>query len=190
DQQRPLVKTIGRNLISGERCGDDRRARLLAAQRVLQCGWNGRKIARAHGGSHGGSEGIDGAPRFEPFVVRHEEQSVPAIEQLGDADRAGEREAVLILAVGRFVGGKLGWALGVFEEIRLGVKAVVAEEFEGRSVIFVAAAFRRHVHLPGCASEFGWIDTGLYLNSCNASTDGSTMYRLKLISVFVMPSSV
>jgi hypothetical protein len=106
------------------------------------------------------------------------------LKSLGIRNRTRQRKAILILPVTGF--RRRGWE----KVVGPGVESVVAQEFEGRSVERVGPGFGRHIYSPHFPAEFRRIDPLCTLNSCSASTDGRTMYRLKSMSVLVTPSSV
>ena len=95
-------------------------------------------------------------PSPQRLIVRHEEQLVPPVEQLGNADRAIDLETEIVP-----LEGILGLVIGG-ERVRRCIQLVVAQELEQRAVILVAARLRQHVDLRGFMAELGRIDAGLH----------------------------
>ena len=115
------------------------------------------KVTSAHLSGRQVVDALHLAALAEPLVVRHEEEAILAIEQLGDRHRAAEREAELVPLEGVLFGAVGG------EGIVLGIQFVVAEELIERAVIGVAAALGGDVDLGGSAAEFSGIYTTLHL---------------------------
>ncbi len=63
-----------------------------------------------------------------PFVVDHEEEAVLAVEDVGNRDRSGEHESVVVIFIGERGGERSGIVVVIPESIRV----VVAKEVERR----------------------------------------------------------
>jgi hypothetical protein len=93
-------------------------------------------------------------PLDEPLVVGHEEQSIPAVEELLNDDGAVDLEAIIVPLERRDAGfgsGELVWER---------VEVVVADQLEERTVLDVSAGFGKHVDLRRFMAELGRIHAG------------------------------
>src|SRR6266853_6349688 len=90
-------------------------------------------------------------PLPQPLVIRHEEQFVPAVVELGNDDGAVNLVAEVVPLEGRLDGTYRG------KRVRDGIEFVVADELKKRTVIGVAAGLGEHVDLRRLMTEFGGI---------------------------------
>ena len=126
----------------------------VAVARVLA------EIAAQDGLRRLGIRGIRETDSGIPFVVDHEEEAVLAVEDVGNRDRSGEHESVVVVFIGERLRGRSGIEVVIPECVRV----VVAQEVEPGAVIIVGAALGDHVDLGRVVTVLGGIDAGLHLH--------------------------
>ena len=123
---------------------------------VAHHGADGRQIPVAHRHGRHTEQALLLIAETKTFVIAHEEQLVFSVEPLAELDRTAEREPVLI---------PLKWTLfrrGARKSIWQRIEFVVAQKFEHRAVIRVAARLGRHAHLAQLAPKLGRVHAGLH----------------------------
>ena len=174
--QRDRVQPVGGNDVAGEgqsrrRIVDDRGGEYLA------------EVAGKHLGSRHGISIQHALATAKGLVVRHEEQFVASIEQVRDAHRPVQFEAVVVPLerVLRFGGSEL---------VLLSVENVVAQKFEERAMVRVAARLGEHIHLRALMTILRRVNAVLNFELLNRIDGGKAIYELKFTSMLLTPSSV
>ena len=161
-QARRRLVRLGIELHEPERNGthpifrDDVPRKLPAGERIDNRRADAGQIAVAHRHRGHGEEALFLIAKPEAFVIPHEEELVFAVEPLAELNGTAEREPVLIPLERTRRGHTAG------KRVRQRVEFVVAQKFEDRAVIRVAARLGRHAHLAQLAPKLGRVHPGLH----------------------------
>src|SRR5262249_31602781 len=92
--------------------------------RIVNDGSQRAEIALKHRGRRHRIYALKILPLRKLLVVRHEEEPVPAVKELGNGDRAVQLESIIVELEGRLLG------MRGRERVWRGVESVITHEFE------------------------------------------------------------